>query len=180
MAMSLHQFLCLTDNYGVLLHDSATGGDRLDRRAQGGAHPRLPDRQGGGQTRRRPKRSGVFAALETLQLLAGFMLDPRDSLRPLVKPVDLRLRPVREQDAHAPSLSLLHRDRFESHFGLGGLHGGTMRRLPPDFQREILPATTGCAIAHIGSEAKKWKECYFLGEDEEAEIEYATMEMELR
>src|ERR1700751_2294489 len=25
MAMSLHQFLCLTDNYGVLVHDSATG-----------------------------------------------------------------------------------------------------------------------------------------------------------
>src|SRR5271167_2007346 len=25
MAMSLHQFLCLTDNYGVLAHDPATG-----------------------------------------------------------------------------------------------------------------------------------------------------------
>src|SRR5208337_4729059 len=101
----------------------------------------------GGQTRRRPKRSGVFAALETLQLLAGFMLDPRDGLRPLVKPVDLRLRPVREKDAHAPSPSLLRLDRFENHFGLGGLHGETMRRLPPDCQREFWPpASNGRTI----------------------------------
>ena len=25
MTMSVHQFLCLTDNYGALVHDSATG-----------------------------------------------------------------------------------------------------------------------------------------------------------
>src|SRR3984957_2933626 len=31
-------------------------------------------------------------------------------------------------------------------------------------------------ILHIGKEANKWEERYFLGEDEEAEIEYAADE----
>jgi hypothetical protein len=83
--------------------------------------------------------SGVLSALVSLEPLAGLMLDPRDGLRPLVKPVDLRLRPVREQDAHAPSLSLLHQDRFENHFGLGRRHFRNMRRLLPDCQRENAP-----------------------------------------
>ena len=45
MTMTVHQFLCLTDNYGVLLHDSATGATAAidapdaDRRS-----PRLSER----------------------------------------------------------------------------------------------------------------------------------------
>ena len=37
MPAETHLFLCLKDNYGVLLHDPATRRDRRDRRAGGGA-----------------------------------------------------------------------------------------------------------------------------------------------
>ncbi len=40
MTISIHQYLCLTDNYGALVHDSTTGRDRLRRRPGSRTHAR--------------------------------------------------------------------------------------------------------------------------------------------
>src|SRR5271165_2969801 len=82
-------------------------------------------------------RSGVFAAFISLQPLARFMLNPSDSLRLLVEPVDQRLTPVWEHNAHAPALPVLHRDGPECHFGLGIRHFEIMGPEWPERQNEI-------------------------------------------
>jgi hypothetical protein len=74
------------------------------------------------------------------------MLDPSDSLRLLVEPVDQRLRPVREHNAHAPALPVLHWDGPECHFGLGIRHYESMGRKQPERQNEITSPFPKAAI----------------------------------
>jgi len=46
MAAEIRLFPCLTDNYGYLIHDPATGADRLDRRAGSGTCCQGPGARG--------------------------------------------------------------------------------------------------------------------------------------